>query len=289
MKKIVFIFFALVLFISCEEVVTVDLYESQERLVINASLNWYRNYPENTMDSGNNQSVTLTTTAGYYDDILPASNAVIDVTNTITNEVFNFFEDGNSGIYNCTNFKPVLYNTYTLKIVYNGEVYSAEETLIDAPIIDTIQQVRGGIFDEDQIVLKVYYTDDIDETNYYYFDYITSISAIKELSANSDRFTNGNQTYEIISYFNEDEDIKIEDGDVFDIKFFEINSSYYQYLNILLDQIYSSGLFDPVPAEVKGNVINKTNIDNYPYGYFRVALGNKVRVVIDEDSIVGDE
>lgn len=288
MKKIVFTFLVMVLFISCEDVVEVDLKTSQERLVINASLNWYRDYPQNTMQMGNLQTITLTRTAGFYDEIIPASNALVTVTNNVTQEIFDFFEDANTGVYNCTNFKPILDNAYTLNIIDGNQKYVAEETLIDTPLIDGIEQIRGGFFDEEQIILKVYYTDDANETNYYYFDYITSISEIKELSVSNDRFNNGNQTYEIISYFNEDEDIKIEDGDIFDIKFFEISSGYYQFLNVLTDQIYTSGIFDPVPAEVKGNIVNTTEENNYPYGYFRVAVGNKTTVVIDEDQLIDE-
>jgi len=286
MKKIITFFLILFAIISCEDIVDVDLKTSQERLVVNASLNWYRDYPQNEMQLGNMQSIILTKTTEYYNEIQPASNAIVTVTNNNTKEVFNFFEDANKGIYNCANFKPILYNSYTLHIIDGTQEYIAKETLIDTPKIDAIQQVRGGVFDEDQIILKVFYTDNANKTNYYYFDYITSISEIKELSVSNDRFNNGNQTYEIISYFSDDEDKKIQDGDIFDIKFFEISSEYYQFLNVLTDQIYTSGIFDPVPAEVKGNIINTVDKQNYPYGYFRVALGNKATVVIDEDQII---
>lgn len=288
MKKIISFFLFAVLISSCEDVVDVDLSQSKKRLVVNASLNWYRDYPQNTMQIGSNQTIILSQTAGFYDAVVPVENAIVTVTNENSKEVFNFIENENPGMYNCNNFKPVLNNSYTLNINHDGENYSAEETLINTTVIDSIQQLRGSIFDEDQIILKVYYKDNPAQSNYYYFDYATSISPIKRLSVSNDRFNNGNSTYEIISYFSNDEDEKIEVGDEFDIKFFEISPAYYQYLNVLTDQIYTSGIFDPVPAEVKGNVINNSNKSNYPYGYFRVALGNKTKVVIIENLITED-
>ncbi len=287
MKKVLYIIFVLILSSSCEEVVNVDLQESKERLVVNASLNWFRNYPDNNFETGNNQIIYLTKTAGYYDEIDPASNAMVTVTNNQTNEVFNFVENGTQGAYECNNFKPVLNSSYTLLINYNGEEYSATETLIDAPVIDNIVQQRGGFFDDGQIVVQVYYTDKANEENYYYFDYTTSISNINTLSIASDKFTNGNQTYEQLSYASrdDDDDKEIEPGDVFDIEFFEINKSYHFYLDVLLDQVYNSGLFDPIPAEVKGNIENLTEEQNYPYGYFRIAVGNKAKVIIDENDL----
>jgi len=287
MKKHIFIIVSFLFFISCEEIVHVDLEESEERLVINASLNWFRNYPENTMDFGNEQIISLSKTVGYYNEVQAASNAVVRVTNNDNNEVFNFFEESNSGIYKSTNFKPLLNNTYTLYINYNGEDYTAEDKLIDSPVIDSIQQIKGGFFRDDEIVLHVYYKDNGNEENYYYFDYITSISDIKSLSITNDRFVNGNSTYQLINYRGgRDDEKKIEIGDVFDIKFFEINSFYYQYLNILTDQIYNSGMFDPIPAEVKGNIINLSNEKHYPYGFFRIALGNKASVIINEEDLI---
>lgn len=288
MKKILYIIFIAILCNSCEDVVDVDLKESKERLVVNASLNWYRNYPGNQLEAGNNQTIYLTKTAGFYDQIEAVSNAAVTVTNNQTNEVFNFIENSELGAYACNNFKPILHNSYTLLIDYNGEQYSATETLIDAPVIDDIVQQRGGFFDEEEIVVKVYYTDKEDEENFYYFDYITSISNINSLSIASDKFTNGNQTYEQLSYNSrdDDDDKEIEIGDEFDIEFFEINKSYHLYLDILLDQVYSSGLFDPVPAEVRGNIKNLTEEQNYPYGYFRIAVGNKAKVVIDENELI---
>ncbi len=273
-------------FIACEEVVVVDLNESKERLVVNASLNWYRNFPENELESGNTQTITLTETAAYYDnEVKEASGAIVTVTNNNTNELFSFIEEDNSGTYNCTNFKPILNNTYTLNIDYNNENYKAEETLLEAPVIDSIQQVLGGVFREDAIVLHVYYKDNADFENYYYFDFFTSISNRKDLTIAEDQFTNGNSTFQLLGYFGDD-DRTIEIGDVFYIKFYAISNQYYHFLDILTYQIYSMGVFDPPSAEVKGNIINTINEENYPYGYFRIAQGNKAIVTINEEDLI---
>ncbi len=285
MKKSIFLGLIVFGFYACEEVVNVNLKESKERLVINASINWFRNYPSNQMESGQEQTIYLTKTVGYYDQVEPANNALVYIRDENTSEVFEFNEDNLSGAYRCNNFKPILNHFYTLLINYNNEDYIATEQLINTPIIDSIIQQRGGFFDEEEIVVKVYYTDDEDQDNYYYFNYTTSISKINELSITSDRFTNGNTTFEQISY-NGSDDEKIEIGDTFYIQFYETNKAYNLYLDILLDQVYSQGLFAPVPAEVKGNVKNISNEDNYPYGYFRINIGNKAEVTITEDELI---
>ena len=59
-------------------------------------------------------------------------------------------------------------------------------------------------------------------------------------------------------------------GDVVDIELFGISRDYYNYIEILTDQLGGVGLFEPTPVAVKGNCINITNPENYAFGYFRV-------------------
>jgi hypothetical protein len=58
MKKIhlFFVIISAIFFLSCEDVVTVDLNTAPPKLVIEASINWYKGTP------GNEQKIKLTTT-----------------------------------------------------------------------------------------------------------------------------------------------------------------------------------------------------------------------------------
>lgn len=47
---------------SCEEVIDLDLEQSEPRLVIDASLLWYKN------TTGNEQQIVLSKTTGFYED-----------------------------------------------------------------------------------------------------------------------------------------------------------------------------------------------------------------------------
>ncbi len=93
MKKIAIILFLAFTTYSCEDVIEVDLNEGQQRLVIDASINWFKN------TSGNEQSIKLSLTAPFFnEDIEPANNAIVSISDTDGN-TFNFLEDGSSGIY----------------------------------------------------------------------------------------------------------------------------------------------------------------------------------------------
>ncbi len=62
---------------SCEDVIELDLPTSEPKLVIDASINWFKG------TSGNEQEIKLTLSAPYFDsEILPANGAHVSVTDS---------------------------------------------------------------------------------------------------------------------------------------------------------------------------------------------------------------
>jgi hypothetical protein len=261
MKSLIYIFLLLTLFSSCEQVVDIDVPTGQERLVIEASINWYDG------TTGNEQQIILTKTAPYFNFNVPAAlNATVAITDSNNNN-FSFIDSDNSGIYKTTTFNPILGETYTLNITYNNESYSATETLKSVSPIDFIEQNNEGGFAGDEIEIKAYYTDPEDQENYYFYQFDTDIAAIPILEVYDDEFTNGNQ---IFAFFTEED---LESQDELIINHFGISEQFYEYMNLLLQQSNSDGggPFQTQPATVRGNCINTTNSENYPFGYFRLS------------------
>ena len=62
MKKLSLLFILIIITISCEDVIDVNLNNAEPRLVIDASINWFKG------TTGNEQSIKLTLTAPYFDD-----------------------------------------------------------------------------------------------------------------------------------------------------------------------------------------------------------------------------
>lgn len=261
MKKIITLFLIVIAFTNCEDVIDVDLNTAEPRLVIDASINWFKN------TSGNEQSIKLTLTAPFFNDsVPPANNAIVNITDANSN-VFNFIEDGQTGIYRNTNFIPVINNTYVLTIVYEGETYTATETLKSVVPIDYVEQNDEGGFSGDDIELKAFYTDPVNIENYYFFEFISDIAVIPTLDVYEDRFTDGNQ---IFGYYTEED---LEANDIVTIRNYGISEQFYDYMYILLQQgsDEGGGPFETQPATVRGNCINTTNPENYPFGYFRLS------------------
>ena len=262
--KYLYLAITIILFASCEDVIDLPLAEGPKRLVIDANINWTKD--SSGKSPGNEQAIKLTETVGYYDlTIPPATGAAVRITNS-TGDVTDFIEDGASGIYRTSSFVPALNETYTLSIEYKGETFSAEETLMPVANIDSISQSTDDFFGEEVIRVDFYYTDPIDEENYYVnqfnydFDY-----PLDTYRAFSDEFTNGNTT----SVFEQDD--SLEAGQELILYFYGASKTFYNYTDLLLEQITSGGPFSTPPASVKGNCINLTNPDAKPLGYFRLS------------------
>lgn len=246
---------------SCEKVINVDLDTAPPKLVIDASIDWLKNTP------GNEQRIKLSTTTGYYKAEFPAvSGATIFITNS-TNTVFNFPETPNAGEYLCTDFKPVIGETYKLTVTLNGVTYTATETLIGTPQIDnTIKQDSAGGMTGDEIEINFSYQDDGSQNNYYMTSIKTNRVAYPQYFLESDENFQGRK---MVQYYSHEDLAK---GDAVNIKLYGISRRFFDYFNkIIVASGNNDSPFPTTPTAVRGNIINQTDADNYVLGYFRLS------------------
>ncbi|WP_400073223.1 DUF4249 domain-containing protein [Zobellia russellii] len=258
---------------SCTDVVDVEVQQGPTRLVIQASLDWEKG------TTGNEQLVKLSTSTEFFDTTnnTAVTGASVSVTNDTSGAEF-IFTDQNNGEYTTTEFVPVLNQSYTLNVVHDGETYTAQETLIPVTDITDLYQDREDGFDDEELELHVEFTDPANEENYYFFKFQREGDLLPEFEVGDDEFVNGNEIdwwYEL----EEDEDTDkidvLKPGDVVAIEMYGISEAYYDYMDILIDQIGGVDIFSATPVAVKGNCINLTNPDNYAHGYFRLTEVNR--------------
>jgi hypothetical protein len=273
MKKInILLVLILAIFLSgCEDVVTIDLKTDAPKLVIEASINWYKG------TTGQQQKIKITTTTNYYSNEIPiVSGATVFIKNS-SNTTFHFIETPNTGVYTCANFSAVINETYTLTIIKNGNTYTASETLKSvAPISEIIQNNEGG-FTGKKIEIKTYYTDPANETNYYLYKYSYSNQVKQNLYVDEDTFFQGNKFFSV----SQNDDLKF--GDEITITHYGVSKPYYNYMNVLISVAGSTGgsPFQSPPATVKGNIINSTNPKDYPLGYFSISEADTKTYIIE--------
>lgn len=260
MKKFLYIIL-LISTCSCEDVIDLELPTSEPRLVIDASINWFKG------TAGNEQSIKLSLTAPFFDEnIPPATGAEVLVTKA-GDDVFIFAEDGNTGVYKNSNFIPQINETYQLRIVYDGEIYVATETLKSVNEITRVEQNLEGGFSGEETEIKAFFNDPEDEENYYFFEFIPSLPVTPTLDTFEDEFVNGN---EIFGFYVEED---LDPGQSVTIRNYGVSERFYEFMFILLQQVDDGGggPFETQPATVRGNCINQTNADNFPLGYFRLS------------------
>ncbi|KAB8152120.1 DUF4249 family protein [Kordia sp. TARA_039_SRF] len=266
--------FLLTTLISCDDPIDVELTEAPPRLVIEASLDWEKG------TAGNNQTIKLSTSTPFFDNNSDTSvtGASVKVTNNDTNAEF-FFTDQNDGTYTTNSFVPILNNSYTLEVAYNGEVYNATETMMPITGINEVFQSLEGGFDEELLDVNITYDDPQELGNHYMIRLQEVGDLFPIIETRSDEFTNGNVQDE---FFEKDEDDdnpnnQFDPGDSVNIKLFGISERYYNFITLLIEQYDSAGNpFATTPAEIRGNCINVTNEDNYAFGYFRVTEFDQV-------------
>jgi hypothetical protein len=273
-KNLAILLAVFITFISCDDKIDVDLSEGTPRLVIEASLDWEKG------TVGNNQSIKLSTSTPYFNTTLNTSviGASVKVTNDNSSAIYNF-TDENDGNYTINNFVPVLNDSYTLEVIYNGETYTATESLMPVSPITSVEQSLEGGFDEEVLDVTIFFDDPADVDNYYMFRFKESSDLFAELETQSDEFSDGNEQDEFFEKDRDDEDETEEfnPGDTVNIKLYGISQRYFNYATLLVNQYDSGGdPFATTPAEVRGNCVNTTNEANYAFGYFRVTEFDQV-------------
>ena len=251
------------LFLSCSEIVELDLEAGDSKIVIDAEILWEKG------TSGNQQSIKITRMAPYYNAEVPkVSGAQVRVENS--NGAIFTFNETEPGLYVCTDFVPEINMDYTLFVQIDGQSLTAKEKLVSVVPIDKIEQeLINDITGPDFIVVSFYYKDPVDEVNYYLTDYKSDLFFSPEYASSSDEFVNGNEINEKFG------DTDLKTGEIVEVTHRGISKNFYNYMNLILEAA-SSNPFGAVPANIRGNIINTTDSDNFALGYFRICEANHI-------------
>ncbi len=265
MKNALLLLLIPILYLSCEDVINIDLPSSPPRLVINAGLERIFNNDGNFTDEATvrlSLSIPFFSTEPNY-----VENATVTITNLTTNQIFNIQNTSfGRGTYknNTEDNLSIDPNAeYKLTVVYNNITYESIEKLNVSTPIDQVKQVkRNNNFDEDEFAIEIKYTDVPNMDNFYVFDFgwgnLQSIN-------HEDFFEDGKQT-PTTQFFDE-----VKNG-IFRARLLGSDERFNNYIDAIIELSGESnnGPFSTVPFKAKGNIINTNNPKNFPFGYFHV-------------------
>lgn len=261
LKNSLLLILVFLLSIGCEDVIQLDLPTSEPQLVIDALLG-YNNTNGEPITMG---QVKLTLTAPFFEEVPPAQNAQVAIIDEATGITYGLTEDA-PGVF-MTGIPNLVFNrNYTLEVEYLGEVYKATEQLVKSSVIDNLEQDDGFLFDEEsETEVKVTFTDLPGERNNYLFSF-----GFNNFLVIDDEFFQDSQL--TFSYFYED----INPGRTIAVTLLGADREFANYAEQILAQSGEdgnggNGPFAVPTATVRGNIMNTTNPDNFPFGYFALS------------------
>ena len=261
MKKLKFILFIFI-FLGCEKVIDLETDFNDTRLVVDANISKHR-------DSLNAKaSVKLSETVPYFSDKENIINDAI-VSIEINQKTHELYYDNPTKLY-LADINFIENNSdFVLLIEHKKNNYTSSSKLIKTPKIESVVFGDRKSLNKDEVELKVTFTDPPEEGNYYLWKFGPKKSGKFDYLPALDKYINGNKF--TFSFFI-DKTEYLQDSDYINIEINGITEDYFNYLNILTSQAGAQNgrPFSTSSSVIKGNVVNNTNLENFPLGYFRV-------------------
>ena len=293
MKYIVISLISLFFLTSCEDVIDLELDSVEPRLVIDAALERQINEDGEIVEFN---KVILSLTTDVFDATpSPVNFADVSITNMSNEDVFRMRNVNNRGEFSIwPDGFPVGFPAngmfqvendveYKLTVIHEGETYEATEVLNPSVPIDFLLQFEDTRnFKEPQdVAFTIAYTDRPGEGDFYTFN-VNNTNFI----TTEDTFIIDGAPFDFDYFF---EDPPSENLVVY-LKGSDQNTNDYVDGITELSDGGGNGPFNTVPFQLKGNIVNTTNADNFPFGYFRVSevYSSEITLVDNEDAPSAD-
>lgn len=275
------------MFVSCEDVVDVDLPDTEPRLIVEGLLRVDKS--QEFVDV----RIKMRETSNFFDDnpATQVESPVITYGVPTRDGLFEWLAFSNlteetpgSGIYvpdvsftsdqriRTAQVEPGV--SFILQLNHKGRRYYARTDYAPTVPIDNLEQGDETLFNEDDTEVIVTFTDTPDQDDYYVFDF-----GFGNFQAVDDQFFQGQQFQ--FSYFY---DSNLQPGNDITVSILGATEDFYNYMDLLVEQTDNNGgVFETPVATVRGNVFDITGLDNinifdnverpndYALGYFAVA------------------
>ncbi len=266
MRNSFYLIICVFLFSKCEDPIEVNVFDSETLLVVEAQINWIKETQKTE------QEVILSLSSSYFSNTYePALGAEVNILDS-NEKTYIFSEDLEApGHYFPLDTIPYLLNQeLKLNITYKGQEFIGTESLISVSTIDSISQKSIFFFGEERIQLDAFCIDPKNEKNYTFFEFSGESIEITEFNVYRDDFNDGF----IYNGFLFGSDFEISD----EIRFrqYGLSKRGYNYWNLLINQNTQGSPFATVPVNLSGNIINLTNPNANPLGYFRASEVSEV-------------
>ena len=234
-KKSIFILPVLLIFCSCEEIITVDLNNEHPKVVIESFIT-NTDYPI---------VVKITKSQAYFNqsEFTPVKKATVQLEYLSVKE--KLIDKGN-GNYVSTRTKWVVGRAYTLNISTEGETFGATVVVPPSVPIDTVY-FQPGLFQNDSLNIVVEFRDPANMENYYRIKlYRNGRYAVNDYYLLSDAFSDGEKMVAPVYYRN------FAPGDTVVVELLNLERSTWRYFKGLSESI-QQGINSQAPGNPPSN------------------------------------
>jgi hypothetical protein len=243
----------LITFASCEKVIDVKLDTSANQIVIEG----------NITDRLGVQTVTINESVPYTNSNTYPAITGAQVTVTDDNNRSWTFTETKPGTYTVNSMRAETGRTYTLRVVSKNVTYTAKSTLQRLVRLNSLSTKIISFGGDDLKIVEVHFKDPADQVNQYRWIMKVNGVQIKDVFADNDRLTNGNDVNNPL-FFDDDTNEELKTDDAVEVEMQCIDKDVFTYWYTLSQQTQNG----PGGGVTPGNP--PSNIDNNALGYFSV-------------------
>ncbi|WKV10600.1 DUF4249 family protein [Marivirga harenae] len=267
-NKILSVLFAVLLNWSCQNIIDLDLEQSDTRLVIEGEI----------LDKNTIKRIRVSQSLNYYDTgrMNPVTDADISLLDENDNLISSFFYNTQDSIYQTPDSLTLdVGSAYKIQIEANEELLEATGKILENPTVDSIyylsdqelMELGQPVFEEGYFL---FVNGKLNNEGVEYFK--LDISVNDTLQNSRDDISNSILTSELFG--KEFQGLPIpgsfEEEDEIFLEFYAIEEDVYQYYLEFTNLLFNDGgVFSAPPVNPSTNINNLTNPENKPLGFIQ--------------------
>ncbi|WMN11946.1 DUF4249 family protein [Marivirga salinae] len=278
-NKILSLVFAVLLSWSCQEVIDLDLEQSETRLVIEGEI----------VDKNSIQRIKISQSLNYYDtgNMKPVSNAEISLLDAKDNLISNFIYNSEDSLYQTFDSLSLdVGSEYKIQISVNGELLEAKGEILENPTLDSIYYLSEEDLQNlgQPVIGEGYFMFVNGRLNNEGIEYFKLDITVNDTLRNS-RGALSNSVLTSEFFGKEFRSLPVpgsfEEKDTVDLELYTLNEDVYQYYVEFINLLFNDGgVFSPPPVNPSTNIKNLTNPENEPLGFIQFSSVQRRSLII---------
>jgi hypothetical protein len=280
--KIMSLFLAVLLSWSCQEIIDLDLEQSEPKLVVEGKLTNERII----------QKIKISESINYYDTtaLAPFKDALVSLLDKDGNFIVNLpYNPEDSTYQSNTPFGLDIGQNYILQIEAKSEILEAKGKVLENATLDSIyylsaeelQALGQPVFGEGYFM---FVNGNLNNEGIEYFKLDVSVNDTLRNSRGD--FSNSILTSEFFG--KEFQALPVpgsfEEGDTVSLELYTLNEDLYQYYVEFINLLFNDGgVFSPPPVNPTTNIKNVTKPENEPLGYIQFSSIQRKSIIIEKE------